>query len=234
MKKLILISALFLGLICTAQDLHFTIYNFSVESENVSSVYGLFDGYFSKNKPEGVTVSLYENHFKDSGNNFTHSVVFAGSLDALGGMYSGSNNDTWNLFMARVNQHVKDGFSSATGRQISYHGNASGDLPFQRYYLLDVDEMSKFEDAHNKYVENTLPDGVTNAMGNITLGRGPEGANVWIINSYKDFKTALGGATILRTETENKASSDAWKERMENQGEVSLVRSGLRILLKSW
>lgn len=234
MRKLILISTFFLGLICSAQDIHFTIYNFTVEPQNVSTVFTLFDDYFSENKTEGVTVSLYENHFNDSGHNFTHSVVFSGSLDALGGMYSGGNNDTWNLFMARINQHMKEGFSAATGRQISSYGKASGDLRFQRYYLLDVDDMSKFISAHNTYTENNTPDGMTNSMGNITLGQGPDGANTWVIVSYKDFKTALGGAYILRNEAQRKANETAWKERGENDGEVSLVRSGLRILLKSW
>ena len=234
MKKLILVSFLFFGLICSAQDIHFTVYNFTVESQNVSTVFTLFDDYFSENKPDGVTVSLYENHFNDSGNNFSHSVVFSGTLDALGGMYSGGNNDTWNLFITKMNQHMKESFSSAAGRQISSHGDASGELRFQRYYLLDVDDMSKFESAHNTYIENNMPEGMTNAMGNISVGHGPEGANVWIINSFKDFKTALGGAYILRTEAEREASSKAWKERRENDGDVALVRSGLRIQLKSW
>ena len=234
MKKIILLSSLFFGLICSAQEIHFTIYNFTVESQNVSTIFTLFDDYFSENKPDGVAVSLYENHFNDSGNNFSHSVVFSGSLDALGGMYSGGNNDTWNLFITKMNQHVKEGFSSASGRQISTHGDASEELRFQRYYLLDVDDMSKFESAHNTYMEKTIPDGMTNGMGNITLGRGPDGANVWIINSFKDFKTALGGANILKTEAEREASRKAWKERGENDGDVALVRSGLRIQLKSW
>jgi hypothetical protein len=39
---------------------------------------------------------------------------------------------------------------------------------------------------------------------------------------------------MLRTEAEREADSKAWKERRENDGEVSLVRSGLRILLMSW
>ena len=234
MRKLILISTLFLGLICSAQDIHFTVYNFTVEPQNVSTIFTLFDDYFSENKNEGVTVSLYENHFNDSGNNFSHSVVFSGTLDALGGMYSGGTNDTWSLFMTRINQHMKEGFSSAAGRQISNYGDTNGDFRFQRYYLLDVDDMSKFESAHKAYIEKNLPDGMTNAMGNISIGRGPEGANVWIISSFKDFKTALGGAYILRTDSEREANSEAWKERRENQGEVSMIRSGLRIQLKSW
>ncbi|OZV69109.1 hypothetical protein [Winogradskyella aurantia] len=234
MKKLILICSLFFGLICSAQDTYFTIYNFTVEPQNVSTVATLFNDYFSANKPDGVTVSLYENHFNDSGNNFSHSVVFAGTLDALGGMYSGETSDTWDLFRTRINQHMKEGFNSFTGRQISIHGDTSGDLRFQRYYVLDVEDGAKFTSAHNAYAEKNVPKGMTMSMGNITLGQGPDGGNRWVIASFKDFKSALGGAYMLRTEAEREADSKAWKERRENDGDVSLVRSGLRILLMSW
>jgi hypothetical protein len=234
MRKLLLTSTLLIGLICSAQEAHFTVYNFTVEPENISTVFKLFDDYFSKNKPDGVTVSLHENHFNDSGNNFTHSVVFSGSLDAMGAMYSGVNNDTWNLFITRVNQHMKDGFSSAMGRRIAAHGDLSGTYPFQRYYILDVDEMDKFTDAFNIFNEGHNPDGQIVMMGNITLGRGPDGANAWVIAGFKDFKTAMGGSNLLRTDAEREASREAWAERRENDGEVSLVRSGLRILMKSW
>lgn len=234
MRKLILISALFLGLICNGQESHFTVYNFTVEPQSVSTVFKLFDDYFSKNKPDDVTVSLYENHFNDSGNNFTHSVVFGGSLDALGAMYSGVNNDTWNLFISSVNQHMKEGFSSAAGKRITFFGDSSGTYPFQRYYLLDVSNWSKFESAHRTYSGSHTPDGQITMMGNISVGHGPDGANAWVINGYKDFKTAIGGSGTLRTEAENKASSKAIGERRENSGGVSLVRSGLRVQMKSW
>jgi len=234
MKKLLIISALFCGLLCSAQDMYFTTYNFTVEPHNVDAVFNLMDNYFSKNKPEGVTVSLYENHFNDSGHNFTHGVVFSGSLDALADMYSGGD-DAWNLFLTKVNQQTEDGFSALSGRVISNHGDAdAGPYRFQRYYLLDVDDMSKFESAHNEYMKDNLPEGMTNSMGNISLGRGADGANVWVIARFKDFKSALGGAYVLRTEAERKASNEAWKKRSADNGEVSLVRSGLRILLKSW
>jgi|AVFP01.1.fsa_nt_gi hypothetical protein len=233
MKQFILICALFLGVVCNAQDSYFTVYNFTVESQDVASVFNLFDDYFSENKPEGVTVSLYENHFNDSGNNFSHSVVFSGSLDAMGDMYSGGD-DTWNLFLTRVNQQTESGFSSASGRTITNHGESEEPYPFQRYYLLNVESMSKFETAHKAYMEDNLPDGMTNSMGNISIGRGPDGANVWIIARFQDFKTAIGGSYVLRTEAEREANSKAWEKRREAQGEVSLVRSGLRILLKSW
>lgn len=191
------------------------------------------DNYFSEHKTEGVTVSLYENHFNDSDNNFTHSVVFSGSLDAMGNMYSGGD-DTWNLFLTNVNQQTESGFSSASGRTITNHGESNEPYAFQRYYLLDVEDMSKFESAHNEYMKNNLPEGMTNSMGNISIGRGPDGANAWVIARFKDFKSAIGGSYVLRTEAEREANSKAWDKRREAQGEVSLIRSGLRILLKSW
>lgn len=234
MRKFILISALFLGLICHAQESYFTVYNFSVEAEDVSTIFKLFDDYFSENKPADVSVSLWENHFNDSGNNFTHSVVFSGSLDAMGAMYSRENNDTWNLFIARVNQHMESGFSAFMGRILSVHGDANTEHPFQRYYILDVDDMSKWVDSHNKMMENNNPDGRLQYMGNITVGHGPDGANAWVINGFKDFKTAMAGVGSLRTDAEKEASSKAWEKHREEGGEVSLVRSGLRIHLKTW
>ena len=234
MRKLIFISTLFIGLVCGAQESYFTVYNFTVESENVSTVFKLFDDYFTNNKTADVSVSLYENHFNDRGNNFTHSVVFGGNLDAMGTMYSGVNNDTWNLFMARLNQHMKSDFSSAMGRRISGHGDANEVYPFQRYYMLDVDEMSKFTSAHNAYNEKYTPNGQLVSMGNIMLGHGTDGANAWVIAGFKDFKTAMGGPGILRTDAEKKASDEAWVERRANDGDVKLVRSGLRIQLKTW
>ncbi|SFR39191.1 hypothetical protein SAMN04490243_1490 [Robiginitalea myxolifaciens] len=234
MKKSVLIIALFLGFVCSAQDTYFTIYNFNVESQDVSTVYDLFDDYFSKNKPEGVMVSLWENHFNDSENNFSHAVVFAGSLDAMGAMYAGGNNDAWNLFLARVNQHMESGFSSAMGRQLAQYGDASVQHPFQRYFLLDVDDMGKWVDSYKEMQSSNNPDGRLNMMGTISAGIGPDGANAWVINGFKDFKTAMAGVGSLRSDAEKEASSKAWEKHQEEGGEVKLVRNGLRILLKTW
>lgn len=234
MKKAVLTCALFLGFVCSAQDVYFTIYNFSVESQNVSTVYKLFDDYFSANKPADVTVSLWENHFNDSENNFTHAVVFTGSVDALGAMYAGGNNDAWNLFLARVNQHMDESFSSAMGRQLAMYGDPSVDHPYQRYFLLAVEDMSKWVDSYKEMTSSNNPAGRLNMMGNIGAGRGPDGANAWVINGFKDFKTAMAGVGSLRTEAEKDAASKAWDKHREEGGDVTLVRSGMRILLKSW
>jgi hypothetical protein len=235
MKKLLFIFAsLFLGLICKAQESYFTVYNVTVENQNVSTIYKLFDDYFSENKAAGITVSLYENHFNDSDNNYTHSVVFSGSLDAMGDMYSGGNNDSWNLFLTRVNQQTKASFSSAMGQRLAAYGNADEEHPYQRYFMLHVDEMSKWIESYKRMMDNNNPEGRLSMMGNISAGQGPDGANAWVINGFKDFKTAMGGVTSLRTDAENEAAAQAWEKHRDEGGEVELVRTGLRILLKSW
>jgi hypothetical protein len=235
MKKLLFIFAsLFLGLICKAQESYFTVYNFTVESQNVPTVFQLFDDYFSENKAAGVKVSLYENHFKDKDNNFTHSVVFSGDLDAIANMYGRGDNDTWSLFLARLNQHSEGNFSSATGVRLASYGNANEEYPYQKYFMLHVDEMSKWVDSYKSMLEKNNPEGRLNMMGSVSAGVGPDGGNVWMINGFKDFKTALAGVSSLRTAAEIEASSKAMDQHREEGGEVELVRNGLRILLKSW
>ena len=71
-------------------------------------------------------------------------------------------------------------------------------------------------------------------MGSISSGHSDDGANRWVINRFKDFKSAMEGPSALRTDEENEASKMAWKERRDAQGDVRLVRSGLRILLAEW
>jgi hypothetical protein len=234
MKKLSTLLALFVAFALTAQESYFTIYNFSVAAEDVSTVYKLVDDYYSANKPEGVTVSLYENHFNDSGNNYTHSIVFSGSLDALGGMYGPDSNDTWELFITRVNQNMESGFSSAMGATMASFGGDATPNVIQRYYLLDVEDGDAFEKAYSKYNSSHLKEGITVAMGGFTSGHSPDGENRWVIQGYKDFKTAMGGANSIRTPTEKKASDKAWEEFMDTNGGVELVRSGLRIRLGQW
>ncbi len=234
MKKLCTLLGLFMVFALTAQDSYFTVYNFSVSAEDVSTIYKLVDDYYSKNKPEGVTVSLYENHFNDSGNNFTHSIVFSGSLDAMGGMYGGGENDAWQLFITRVNIHMEEGFSSAMGRRLDGYGDNSTSHPIQRYFLLDSEDTDAFDAGYAKYHSAHNPDGVIVAMGNITAGRSPHGENRWVIQGFKDFKSAMGGSNMLRTDAEKKASDKAWEAYMDSHGGVEVVRSGLRVQLGQW
>jgi hypothetical protein len=85
MKKLITSLLLFTVFAISAQESYWTNYSFIVEPENETVVFKLIDDYFKEHKTEGVTVSMYANHFHDSENSATHMVVFSGSLEAIGG-----------------------------------------------------------------------------------------------------------------------------------------------------
>ena len=234
MKKLVFCLFLFTALSISAQEMYFTIYNFTVEAEDVSTVYKLVDDYYSENKAEGVSVGLYENHFNDSGNNFSHSIVFAGSLDAMGAMYAGGQNDSWELFITRINQHLKDSFSSAMGTRIASTGDLSTPHPIQRYFILDSEDGDAFEAGFRKFHSAHDPEEIIAMMGNFTAGRSPEGENRWVIIGFKDFKGAMGGAEQYLTDSEQKARDKAWDEYMASHGGVEVIRSGLRVLLGNW
>ena len=234
MKKLSIIPLLFLVTMVHAQEGYFTIYNFTVAPKNVSTVYQIVNDYYSENKSEGVSVSLYENHFNDSRNNFTHSLVFSGSLDAMGNAYGGGENVSWSLFLTRLNQFIEDGFSSAMGTRIASYGDMSESHPVQRYYILDAEEGDVFEEGFRKFHSKHDPDGIVTMMGNIVLGNSPEGENRWVIVGFMDFKSAMGGAGTLMTEKAREERSKAWGEYMAANGGVRMIRSGLRVLLGSW
>ena len=70
----------------SAQEYHWTAYNFTVAAEDVEIVGKLVGDYFGVegNKAAGVSVFLFENHFSDNGMNFSHSLIFTGTIDAVG------------------------------------------------------------------------------------------------------------------------------------------------------
>lgn len=76
MKKIILSLLLLLAFAVEAQDQYYTNYSFVVEPQNEAAVYKLVDDYYSENKPEGVFVRLFENHFKSPKSKATHMIVF--------------------------------------------------------------------------------------------------------------------------------------------------------------
>jgi len=233
MKKLFTLLGLLAVFAVSAQEYYFTTYNFTVAPENVQTIYGLFNDYYSKNKPQGVTVSLYENHFHDNGANFTHSVVFSGSLDAMGAAYAGGPNASWDLFLTRINQHIESNYSSAMGSGLAVIGDTSQKHPFQILSLLEVENGSAFLETWKK-INAMNPTGRVVSIGNIQAGRSPDGANFWIVNSFKDMKSAMGGLNSLMTPAQREARSKAMEETSGSSGEVRWVRNGLRILLGQW
>ena len=234
MKKLITCVLLFAVFAVSAQQSYWTNYTFIVEPENEATVFKLIDDYFKENKTEGVTVSLYANHFHDEGNSATHMIVFSGSLDDLGGMYAADSGDAWDLLGARLDHHIKDGSGARMGTVKSMYGDTEGKYPIQRYYLLDVEDSSAFETSLTKFNTDNKPEGRVVLMGDFTSGVSPDGENHWAIVGFKDFKGAIGGASAGLSDAQREARDAGWKTFQENNGGVKMIRSGLRVLLGQW
>ena len=234
MKKVIF--GLLVCMACTlnAQESYWTNYQVVVEPQNVDAFYKLTNDYFTAHKMEGVTVTLYENHFNDPGNNFTHVIGFSGSLDALGNMYANDGGDTWELYLVKLNQQIKAGFSARMGTRKAHTGDLSQDYPIQKYFIVHAEDGGAWDQAYTKYSNANIPAGMLNMVGNITAGVSSDGENRWVINGFKDFKSAMGGASILRSDAQNSTNDKAWKTFLESNGKSHLVRSGLRVLMGKW
>ena len=102
MKKVFFCLLVFMTFTLCAQESYWTNYKVVVEPQNVEKFYKLTNDYFTANKTEGVTMTLYENHFNDPGNNFIHVIGFSGSLDALGNMYANDGGAAWELYLIKV------------------------------------------------------------------------------------------------------------------------------------
>lgn len=236
MKKLILTSLLLVTFTISAQDFYWTYYNFNVEPENEATVLKLVEDYFKEHKNDGVTVRFFENHFKDADNNYSHSIGFSGSLDAMGNQYSGAQSDSWDLFLTRVNQHIKGSFSSSMGKGVATYGaaEANGVWPIQHYLYIKVSNNEAFQTAREKYFSSFKSDVRLTVLGSVNSGRSPHGETHMVIQGYKDFKSAMAGVDALLTPDQVEARRKAWKEFIETNGGVEVIRNGTRILLGKW
>lgn len=234
MKKLLFSLLVFSACALSAQESYWTSYQFVVETQDEAAVYNILDDYFSKNKKDGVTVSLYENHFHDASNTATHMVTFSGSLEAMGSQYANDGGAAWDLFLTRVNQQIKKGSAAAMGTRISHHGDINGSYPIQQYVILDVEDTDTFIAAYNKFNVTHNPPGRLNMMGNFTSGRSPQGETHWVINGYADFKTSMGGPNAMLPAAQAAEREKAWDAFLASHGGVRLVRSGTRVLLGRW
>jgi hypothetical protein len=234
MKKVFFCLLVFMTCTLSAQESYWTNYQVVVEPQNVETFYKLTHDYFTANKTEGVTVTLYENHFNDPGNNFTHIIGFSGSLDALGNMYANDGGAAWELYLVKLNQHIKKGFSARMGTRKSHMGDLDQDYPIQKYFIVHADNGAMWDKAFTTYRNANHPAGMLNMMGNFTAGVSSKGENRWVINGFKDFKSAMGGANHLRSDAQKTANDKAWQKFLDDNGESHLVRSGLRVRMGQW
>jgi hypothetical protein len=220
------------GLNLSAQEYYWTSYYFNVDSKDIEITTKLTDDYFSQpgSKADGVTVYLFENHFKDSENNWSHQLLFTGTLDAMGEQYSRVPNDSWNLYLAKMGQYLKQHSAGAGNSLISY-----GDIgvhPVQNVLWLDVNDAGKFAEAWKKYHGKFNPKDRRVTLGRYGLGRSSMGETHYVLTGVNDFKTAF---SVNKYREGNPAAEKAWDEFIDTvSDEVTILRSNTRIMLGKW
>lgn len=233
MKKQILLLFLIATLGLQAQTEYWTSYNFVVEPQNVQAVYNLVDSYYKANKPAGVSVRLFENHFKDAENNYSHCIVFSGSLDALGAMY-GSSSAGFDLFLTQVNQQIKTDYSSSMGSGVAAYMGGDGPFPFRRMFMVKAENPAAYEAAFKKFQGANNPNGRMIFLGRVEVGTSDEGETHFIIAAFKTFKAAMAGVMDLVPANERAAYQKAWAESNAEGGQAEILGSSMRILLGEW
>ena len=228
MKKHFILLMSLVSTISFGQTRYWTSYNFTVKAKNVDAVYKLVDDYFSSNPTtDDVNAYLYENHFRDSGNNYSHSFIWAGTLDGMGKQYSPKEDKDWELLLTKLNQLVDESHSATMGNTVVNEGDTK---PIQRYFYVDVDEPQKYLTAFKKY-QKYRPKNQQVLLGGFSAGRSPDGESHWVIIGFDDMKSAMDPGAYRRN---NAQAQKAWDEYRKNRGESKLVRSGLRIMLGNW
>jgi hypothetical protein len=215
-----------------AQEYYWTTYSFNVEAEDVTTVVSLTDDYFSQpgSKTEGVTVYLFENHFRDSDNDWSHQFAFTGSLDAMGEQYSRGENDSWELFLTKLSQFTKS-HSAAAGNSLITIGEA-GTHPIQNILWLDVEDAGKFAAAWKKYHSKFNPDDRRITLGQFRLGRSAMHETHYVLQGFNDFKSAFNAG---KYRSGNKAAEKAWDEFIDAISEdVTILRTNTRIMVGKW
>lgn len=230
--KILSVIMLFLGFTLAAQEYYWTSYNFNVDAEDVEITAKLTADYFSQpgSKAEGVTVYLFETHFNDNETNWSHSLVFAGSLDAMGEQYSRGQNDSWNLYLTKIGQYAKS-HSAASGNSLISYGEI-GTHPIQNILWLDVNDAGKFAEAWKNYHGKFNPEDRRITLGQFRLGRSSMGETHYVLQGFSDFKSAFNPNKYRE---ENKVAQKAWSEFYDVASkEVTILRSNTRIMLGKW
>jgi hypothetical protein len=233
MKKIILSLLLLTSLNLLAQETYWTDYAFNVEVEDEEIVTKLTNDYFSSpnSKAEGVTVLLFENHFKPSSNNASHTIVFTGTLDAMGKQYAQGNNLSWDLFLTKLHRYTTS-HSSAAGRSLISMG-VPGSYPVQNAYILKIKNGRKFAAAWENYQTKANPEDRQVSFGQFNLGKSTNGETHYVLSEVKSFKDAFRMGEFRNPIMS--AKNTAWNKFIEEfDGNAEMVRTLTRTVIGKW
>ncbi len=191
MKKIFLSSMVFFAIISSlnAQTTMFTSYSFNVAPKDDQTVYNLYKDYFGKkeNIIKGVTVTLFQNHFKGI-DDATHEVVFAGTSDAMGEAYDSPSSASWNLFQSELSKYCKDANSTSGTRLSSFGDTSKANFAIQDIILQNIKDINLFKEKFDAHWSKSLPPNTRISLGSINR-KNVDGTTNYVLISYKDFKT---------------------------------------------
>lgn len=204
-----------------------SVYEWKVKPENVSTVLNICDEYFSQegNVTEGTTIALYEIMFAGKGFDATHTLNIYGDMESMNNGYNKAQKADWFLFLTQLNQFIEP-VASLAGRAIKAYNENDDSDPIHQLWLMNVSNSSKFLNSWNELRDKFPPNNFLE-LGTVVSGR-EEGITHYVLSSQKDFKDLVEGSNA------SKAESDAWAKFRAERGETKLVRSFARRLVKKW
>ena len=227
MKKLSLLAIMMFAAFSSinAQSI-FSSYSFNVEPKDQNTVLQLYKDYFSKkeNLIKGVTITLYENHFKGK-DIATHEMVASGTAEAMGAAYDGKSSTAWNLFQSELSKYCK-GVRAAEGKRGSNFGDTSSAIyPVQDVFYINVKDPELFKSRFEAFWSKNSPANTRISFGSVTTVN-EEKTTHYVVRSFKDFTTKF---------KDDVQSIKGYSEMMNLQKEIRTFNfSTTRILLGRW
>ena len=190
MKKLSLLAVImFVAFSSINAQSIFTSYAFNVEQKDQNTVLQLYKDYFGKkeNLVKGITVTLYENHFR-ANDVATHEVVFSGTAEVMGAAYDSKGSDAWALFQTELSKFCK-GVRAAEGKRGSNFGDTSSAIyPVQDAYFINVKDPEQYKAKFEAFWSKNTPSNTRITFGSVTT-LNDEKTTHYVVKSYKDFTT---------------------------------------------
>ena len=227
MKKLSLLTIiLFVAFSSINAQGIFSSYAFNVEPKDQATVLQLYKDYFAKKEHliKGVTVALYENHFRAK-DVATHELVVTGTPEAMGAGYDSKASDAWSLFQSELSKYCKP-VRAAEGKRFSSFGDTSSVIyPIQDVYFINVKDQELFKSRFDAFWSKNIPVNTRISLGSVTT-LNEEKTTHYVVRSFKDFTTKF---------KDDAQSIKGYAEMMNLQKEIRTFNSSTtRILLGRW
>ena len=220
---------------------HCAVYGFKVSPENESTVFKIIDNYFTANKTEGVSVSLYNVMFASTDITATHIISFDGNKKNMGQFFNPTNSSSESaLFFSKLNYFVDEASFSGNGTRLARFGVKEEVMPVQEIYVIDSEEYSEYRKwlDNQRILDEKYPkDYISTATGRISHGGIVPGINTWIMNGFKSYESFL--EKWSNDQEFQKNNPKYVKERDKLNEEINydlfnLKTSFMRSLIKQW